>query len=867
MIARLHALLTVKPSIIFLVAALLLTSCVSTKKGNYLGDSERARREVSTGSYDVRPRYDAAPDGQLVLEVQEERLYQIQYGRTFRKVKNRRAAPWWILTLAGTGVGIAGLAMAPGCFGPEPEDEPEVLCESPEEKAAVRRATPYLVSGISAATVGLLGALWAYADSSGTPTNDVITEGRFSRTEEAPNTQLDGESVSVRLNGQSVRYTTDAQGRITLDPARDFGIRSVDRPRSLAAAVVLHDRNTTTNVTLDPTEWMQPRFRITEADYRVRSAPDTRGAIVARTTSEDIASEVEVLRQRGRWVRVRLRGQVGWVHTGAGDTFWAVPTYVNPNRLPSLTADLTFQEPSGNRQLDADETAEIEVAVTNDGKGTAYRVRSRVDAGAPPHITHAGVLDFGTVHPGETVTRVLRLSASRTLGSGRQAVTFTFREVNGFEPQPARLAFETRRFYPPSLVVSDVGIQDAGNDGQMEPGELVTVTARVRNEGNGAARDVTAAVRLGDNVYEGPNFQARTRIGTLSPGEHHDIQFQLYANQRADDAPVFVDLSESYGEFGTEDIRLPLPFNKPIGALSTTVVRANPSSAPASGASPPSLSVDIWKDLPETTADNANAVAVVIGIRDYFNPDVPSVDFARRDAAIMRKYLTEVLGYRPENILPRSPDQTMTAGALKTLIRQKLPNFLREGSDVFVYFSGHGAPSTGADPAAYLVPADADPSALSDDSAYRVTAFYEDLVRAARDHDASALTVVLDACFTGQISSGEMLIRQASPLTIMVENPILAYDQATAFTASAADEVANWYPRVQHGMFTYFFLKGLRGAADLDNNGELTVEEMRRYLTDENESVPYWSERVHGRRQVPQVQAQDDERILLRYGN
>ena len=207
----------------------------------------------------------------------------------------------------------------------------------------------------------------------------------------------------------------------------------------------------------------------------------------------------------------------------------------------------------------------------------------------------------------------------------------------------------------------------------------------------------------------------------------------------------------------------------------------------------------------------------------------------------------------------------MTAGALKTLIRRRLPDFLRDGSDVFVYFSGHGAPSTGADPAAYLVPADADPSALSDDSAYRMTAFYEDLVRAARDHDARSLTVVLDACFTGQISSGEMLIRQASPLTITVENPILAYDQATAFTASAADEVANWYPRVQHGMFTYFFLKGLQGAADLDNNGELTVEEMRRYLTDENESVPYWSKRVHGRRQVPQVQAQDDERVLVRY--
>ena len=121
------------------------------------------------------------------------------------------------------------------------------------------------------------------------------------------------------------------------------------------------------------------------------------------------------------------------------------------------------------------------------------------------------------------MTRTLRLDAKRTLDSGRQAVTFTFREANGFEPQPARLAFETRRFYPPSLVISDVGIQDAGRDGQMEPGELVTVTVRIRNEGDGVAKDVTATVHLGDNVYEGPGFQPRTHVGMLRPGEHHDI--------------------------------------------------------------------------------------------------------------------------------------------------------------------------------------------------------------------------------------------------------------------------------------------------------------------------------------------------------
>ena len=301
---------------------------------------------------------------------------------------------------------------------------------------------------------------------------------------------------------------------------------------------------------------------------------------------------------------------------------------------------------------------------------------------------------------------------------------------------------------------------------------------------------------------------------------------------------------------------------QPERSVQGSPVQSSSSLGPTAAAS--SNAVDIWENLPTTRADRPEAVAVVIGIRDYANEQVPDVEYAHRDAEIMRRYLTDVLGYRQENILPANPDEPMTLGVLQSMIRQQLPNYLRNGADIFVYYSGHGAPSLGKNPQAYLVPSDADPNAVSDNNAYRLSRLYEDLAQVAKEHDAASLTVVIDACFSGQGRNGDMLVRQASPLVLTVENPVLVTENAVVFTASGENEVANWYPSKQHGMFTYFFLKGLKGAADTNRDKHITVGELHEYLTDKDRGVPYWSGRLHGRGQQPQVQTADLSRVLLR---
>lgn len=252
-------------------------------------------------------------------------------------------------------------------------------------------------------------------------------------------------------------------------------------------------------------------------------------------------------------------------------------------------------------------------------------------------------------------------------------------------------------------------------------------------------------------------------------------------------------------------------------------------------------------------------IAVVIGVKEYANSDVPNVDYAVRDAETMKKYLTRTLGFREENIIyienANGSDFTRIFGTSDNPQGQ-LYDWVKPGeSSVFVYYSGHGAPNPGSGQA-YFVPSDADPNYLSQNG-YRVNQFYENLAQLP----AESVTVVLEACFSGVSTQGP-IVREASPVELSVENPVMAMEDGLAFTAGQADQIASWYSEQGHGLFTYYFLKGIRGDADENDDLAVTAREIEKYLTNK---VPYRARRMHSREQIPQVLGRDKDRTLVQY--
>jgi peptidoglycan hydrolase-like protein with peptidoglycan-binding domain len=234
---------------------------------------------------------------------------------------------------------------------------------------------------------------------------------------------------------------------------------------------------------------------------------------------------------------------------------------------------------------------------------------------------------------------------------------------------------------------------------------------------------------------------------------------------------------------------------------------------------------------------NPHGIAVIIGNKTYQRHGIPEVKYADRDAQAIRDYVIDVLGYANDNIiwLPNATESNLLSvfGSADDP-RGKLARYLwGDGkSDVFVYYSGHGAPGLG-DGQAYLLPVDADPNAASQ------TGYSLDLLRRnLQKLNARSVTVLLEAGFSGASAGGPLLAdapamtRPANPL------PPAGVGKLTWIAAAGPDQLANWDNKHRHGLFTEYFLEAVYGRADDPqygglHDGRIRLAAVREYLDEE----------------------------------
>jgi len=242
----------------------------------------------------------------------------------------------------------------------------------------------------------------------------------------------------------------------------------------------------------------------------------------------------------------------------------------------------------------------------------------------------------------------------------------------------------------------------------------------------------------------------------------------------------------------------------------------------------------LYKNIPKNTHKNRDAVAVIIGNKNY--EKINDVDFAINDARLMKKYLMDSFGYSEKNILyleNASQGDFIGIFGNKDNYKGKLYNYVKSGkSDVFIYYSGHGAPNVDTKKG-YFVPVDCNPSTV-ELNGYSLDVFYDNLNKIK----FRKLTVVIDACF-----SGENTLKNVSPIFIKVENPMRFKDNSFIYTSAKGNQLSTWYPNKGHSLFTYYFLKGIQ-----EKGIEVTNSQMTEFL---NENVEYMARRLHNREQKP----------------
>ncbi|MBI5212327.1 MAG: hypothetical protein HY957_03015 [Nitrospirae bacterium] len=317
---------------------------------------------------------------------------------------------------------------------------------------------------------------------------------------------------------------------------------------------------------------------------------------------------------------------------------------------PSLSATVEFSEPSGNKKLDADETGKLIITVKNSGKGDAFDVKAEISSDKRiSGLIFDGSVIIGTVEPGKSVRKEITLTASEDIPTSDINLNITLKEANGFDPDPVKIAFQTKVFEPPKLIVADIGMDKP----RVRPGETVEVTVRIQNTGYGDARAVSVDIETGENVFMAGDSKTRFELGGLPAGKFKDVKFEFYTNKRirnGEKVSITVRINEARPQFKLAKA-LDILMDAPQKKIETVIVKGDEDKPKGSIEIAGGLSIDVDMNIPDGERAGKYDAAVIIGNKRYSASGSPDIEFADRDAQTMKEYLIKTFGYDPQNII------------------------------------------------------------------------------------------------------------------------------------------------------------------------------------------------------------------------
>lgn len=237
--------------------------------------------------------------------------------------------------------------------------------------------------------------------------------------------------------------------------------------------------------------------------------------------------------------------------------------------------------------------------------------------------------------------------------------------------------------------------------------------------------------------------------------------------------------------------------------------------------------IELIKQKPDAINGKGKIYALIIGISDYEN--IGDLNYADEDAQDFYDFLVKesALGIDSNNVRLLLNKNATSANVGKELL--KLKNRMEEGSTFFFYFAGHG--DANGEAQAFLLASDLPP--VEDPSLYAFGGgvihvyFIKDEIRKIITDKKANVILVTDACRTNELA-GSKEGTKAYVNKIMEQN-----SGEIQFISCAADEKSeesdSWGQG--RGVFSYFFMNGLRGLADnRPPDGKVTVRELYDYV-------------------------------------
>lgn len=388
-------------------------------------------------------------------------------------------------------------------------------------------------------------------------------------------------------------------------------------------------------------------------------------------------------------------------------------------------------------------------------------------------------------------TRQELLAGGKTSGSIAPATP-------GIPPVPGRAGAPTLSFR--------ASLEDENRNQVLDGGEKVVVRVEVSNSGPGIARDVTIVLSGTPALVK--EFTNPTFLGDLQPGEKKQVAITstLSSSLGEQQAELVIQVTEAAG------------FGVPTRKRFVASVRSGGGQSDT-GETVEVLSVDV-DQTPGRIAgfERRTSYAVVVGLGAYREEGVPRVKYAKRDAEVVAKHLTAIAGLPSENVRVLTDERALLADLQETF-EDWLPRKASSSGIVLIYLVGNGIISPGGGEP-ILVP------------------FEGRLDAPKRGYSLKRLQEVLNRL----PSRLNLIFADLSFPTTKGDNgtdpKLLSWGDRkvpgkgrtiTVGSSSVGGMSLAWDPG-QHGLFTYHFLKAIRGYGDFNQNGWVDVGEVLSYV-------------------------------------
>jgi len=459
----------------------------------------------------------------------------------------------------------------------------------------------------------------------------------------------------------------------------------------------------------------------------------------------------------------------------SGLKLWADNVY---DRVPAeitLETLLTFKDAAGK------ELGQQTVSTAHNQRLILEPTQRRCDYGNIGEFVHDAGIALST-----QFIRAVRTQLASTGGpSPETAATSSGRPVPPIATIPAKGT--------PSVLSFKATLLDENSNLVFEGGERIRVRIDLVNGGEQDLQGVTAALTGTASVLA--QFPTSSlAVGRLQPGQSRSIEFAATLPQSVQQqkAEIHVAVSDS----GTST-------QPPTQTLALSI-------------QPSDIKADDVDQIPAvaTRFRQPHTYLLSIGIGFYRDRQVPSRKFASMDANMVSNYF-QSLGGLPVSNVHLLQDWKAIRSDIDEALLDWLPPHMNKDSVVIVYFAGLASvASTGE---TFLVPYDG--TATTTSRAYSLKDFEAILSRL----HAKQTVFLFDGIVApmGPDSRNKTALPQWNPTGSSTVHVI----GISGIGRGLEDD------QHRHGLFTYYLLRALRGEADTNRDGDVTLGETVTYLS------------------------------------